>query len=91
MRYGLKIREKQQQQQQQQQHFSLQPVWTGPHKVVLAIHIDVKVTGVIPWIHHTSQEDSYFLSCGYLKISSGPPKPSQGPVPKTTTFTHKGR
>ena len=31
----------------------LQPVWTGPHAVALATPAAVKVTGVIPWIHHT--------------------------------------
>ena len=31
----------------------LQPVWTGPHTVVLANPTADKVIGVIPWIHHT--------------------------------------
>ena len=43
MRYGLKIRGKK----------IFQPVWTGPHTVVLATPTAVRVTGVIPWIHHT--------------------------------------
>ena len=43
MRYGLKIRKKK----------KFQPVWTGPHMVVLATPTAVKVIGVIPWIHHT--------------------------------------
>ena len=31
----------------------LQPVWTGPHVVVLATPAAVTVTGVITWIYHT--------------------------------------
>ena len=31
----------------------LQPVWTSPHRVVLATPTADKVIGVIPWIHHT--------------------------------------
>ena len=41
--YGLKIRKKK----------KIQPVWTGPHMVVLATPTAVKVIGVIPWIIHT--------------------------------------
>ena len=43
MRYGLKIGKKEPRQQ----------VGTGPHMVVLATPTAVKVTGIIPWIHHT--------------------------------------
>ena len=43
MRYGLKTGKKE----------LLQPVWTGPHTIVLATPSAVKVTGVIPWIYHT--------------------------------------
>ena len=32
---------------------TLQPVWTGPHRVILATSTAVKVIGVILWIHHT--------------------------------------
>ena len=31
----------------------LQPLWTGPHMVILATPTADKVIGVIPWIHHT--------------------------------------
>ena len=31
----------------------LQSVWTVPHTVVLATSTAAKVTGAIPWIHHT--------------------------------------
>ena len=44
MRYELKIRKTKP---------PLQPVWTGPHTVVLAIPTAVEDIGVIPWIHHT--------------------------------------
>ena len=30
----------------------LQPVWTGPHMVVLATPTAARVIGVIPWIQH---------------------------------------
>lgn len=45
MSYELKIRKKRKN--------PGQPVWTGPHTVILAIPTAVKVIGVIPWIHHT--------------------------------------
>ena len=45
MRYRLKIRKK--------KKTPLQPVWSGPHMVVLATPTAVNVIGIIPWTHHT--------------------------------------
>ena len=45
MKYGLMIGKK--------KKTTHQPVWTGPHTVVLANLIAVRVIAVIPWIHHT--------------------------------------
>ena len=40
---------------------TLQPVWTGPHTVVLANLIVVRVIAVIPWTHHTRVKKADFL------------------------------
>jgi len=68
MRYGLNIRRK--------KTFSLQPVWTGPHTVNLATPTDVKVIGVIPWIHHTRVKKAA-TSChvDIWKAVQDPPNP----------------
>ena len=83
MRYELKIREKKK---------TLQPVWTGPHTVVLAIPTAVKVIGVIPWIHHTSESRRQVASCDgdTWKAVGDSPRPPQGLIPKTMGVTHKG-
>ena len=53
----------------------LQPVWTGPHMVILVTPTAVKVIGVIPWIHHTRvKKAAAFCDEDTLK-SSGPQKP----------------
>ena len=48
----------------------LQPVWTGPHLVILATPTVDKVTGIIPWIHHTRVKEAA-TSCdgGHLESS----------------------
>ena len=41
----------------------LQPVWTGPHTVILATPTAVKVTAIISWMHHTRVKN-VVASCG---------------------------
>ena len=60
--------------------------------VILATLTAVKVTDVIPWIHHTRVKKAA-TSCDEdtWKAVQDPPKPLQGLVPKTTALTHEGR
>ena len=60
--------------------------------VVLATPIAVKVTGGIPWIHHTRVKKAV-ASCDEdtWKAVWDPPKSPQGLVPKTIALTHEGR
>ena len=32
---------------------SLEPLWEGPHQVILSSHTAVKVPGIDSWVHHT--------------------------------------
>jgi hypothetical protein len=34
----------------------LQPSWMGPHLVILATSMAVKVAGITPWIHHSKKK-----------------------------------
>ena len=70
----------------------LQPVWTGPLTVVLTTPTAVKVTGVIPWIHHTKVKKAA-TSCDEdtWKTVQDPRKSPQVLVPETTALTHEGR
>ena len=61
----------------------LQPVWTGPHTVVLATPTADKLTGIIPWIHHTRVKKAAApcAQFGTLKTPSGSGSKSNGPHP----------
>lgn len=32
---------------------TLGPIWEGPHTVILSTPTAIKVTGIVPWIHHS--------------------------------------
>ena len=80
MRYGLKT-----------ENMNLFSQFGQVLKLVLAICTAVKVTGVMSWIHHQSQEGSGFLWWEHLESSLGPQKPPECPVPKTKALTQEGR
>lgn len=38
--------------------WTLKPIWKGPYPVVLTTPIEVKVTGISPWIHYTPLKET---------------------------------
>lgn len=61
----------------------LQPKWTGPHVILLASPLGVKLEGIKPWVHHTRIKPACEQTYEQWSVTPNPNNPLQVKIKKT--------